>query len=95
MRGERGRGGLVLPRMSSSRRWRVDLISDGSAYRIELELDVVVVLAVFVALVAVGFILAIEAGLKSSLPEMVDCRSDRMCDSVVDRRWIFRMGSRR
>ena len=38
----------------------------------------------FVALVAIGFILAVEAGLYSSLPEVFDCSSDCMSDSVVD-----------
>ena len=39
----------------------------------------------FVALVAIGFVLAVEAGLYLSLPEVFDCSSDYMSDGAVDR----------
>ena len=36
-----------------------------------------------VTLVAIGFVLVIETGLYSGLPEVFDCSSDCVCDSVV------------
>ena len=36
-----------------------------------------------VTLVAVGFVLVIETGLYSGLPEVFDCGSDGVCDGVM------------
>ena len=37
----------------------------------------------FVTLVAIGFVLVIEAGLYPGLPEALDCGSDGECDGVL------------
>ena len=47
------------------------------------QLHVVVVLAMLVTLVEIGFVLVIETGLYSGLPEVFDCGSDCVCDGVM------------
>ena len=50
MRRKLGRGGVVKSRRTSSRGKRGELISDRSAYRVKLNLDVFIALAIFVTL---------------------------------------------
>ena len=82
-RGDRGRSGLVKPGVPWGRGRGMDLIRDGAAYGVELQLHVVVVLAMLVMSVAIGFVLEVETGLDSGLPEVFDRGSDGVCDSVV------------
>ena len=53
------------------------LICEGAAYRIELKLYIIVVLAIFVALV-------LQAGLYSGLPEVFHSSNDCMSNVVVE-----------
>ena len=69
--------------MAYSRGRRRKRVSDRAAYGIELKSHVVVVLAVLVTLVAIGFVLVVETGLYSGLPEVFDGSSNCVCDSVV------------
>ena len=86
MRRKVGRGGVVKSRRAISRGKGANRVSDRSAYRVKLNLDVFIALAIFVTLL-------LERRLDACLPKVIDGRGECIRCVVIRIRYVLLIGS--